>query len=977
MKHIISLLLILATVLGLNAQVKVVVVGATSAPKSSQKKDDNKSLLRTSIKDATWKRDVEDAFVIPYDNDGNPLDTIKANGFKWNGSEVVKTSDVSVPVNQGDTSVVFDAGAPGYETITVHWTFKPLSKREVSRDMDPILLNKNRVLKEVTVTASKVKFYNKGDTIVYDADAFQLAEGSMLDALISQLPVAKIDENGRITVIGEFVETLLLNGKDLCNNEQSVMLENIPAYTVKNVQVYKGRTKEEKFTGDETTPRHLTMDVKLKKEYSNGWLINAQAGYGTSDRYLGRLFASWFSPTTSVVVTGLANNLNDNRTPGKSDSWTPESMPSGTMRTSEASIRYNHEKSDESLQANGALSVVGGSNDYSTSTSATNFLSGGDNYERRFSSSKSSRFSIRTWHSGYVSFHKVHRFGLDISGDYSKTDNYGDGLSATFTKDYADISKEALEAIYGNTSADVLKDIVNRSATLSEGSLRSGSFSVNPSVSFRLPGSSERISVRSHVAYTTSKRYSWNDYNINFGADPVPAERRRQYTDDSPNYKKEIGYSVSYSRPMRGAFLHMTYNYSFIDAAKDSYMYGLEKLEDMGIFGVLPTDYASALDPSNSYTSRTFTNYHNLQLSYSYTKSFEKSELMVGVMPQIGIEHTRFDYWRDNRSYLVKRTFFKMPRTFATIWLRFLFSKYDEGRYANTIQYQPSVYNQNPQLLHLVDVVNTSNPLSIEEGNPDLRDAYVQQHSLSWGFTPQDKPINNRLAFSAEIISDALVRGYVYNTQTGVRRYKTYNVSGNTNFVIVNSFNWQFGKQKQFSLGSGTKCDINNNTDMVGINLDTPTKAQVRNTELSQHLVLSYRIGKQTITVNGSASHRHTSSERPDFNTIDAQHYKYGVSGVFSLPAGFGISTDLNFYKRVGYGIDELDTTDAVWNMRLTYTPKGTRWTFMADGFDLLHKLSNVNYAVTATGRTVSYSNTLPRYFIVSVQYRLNIQPKK
>lgn len=49
----------------------------------------------------------------------------------------------------------------------------------------------------------------------------------------------------------------------------------------------------------------------------------------------------------------------------------------------------------------------------------------------------------------------------------------------------------------------------------------------------------------------------------------------------------------------------------------------------------------------------------------------------------------------------------------------------------------------------------------------------------------------------------------------------------------------------------------------------------------------------------------------------------------------------------------------------------------MADGFDMLHQLSNVNYAVNVSGRTVSYSNALPRYLLFSVQYRLSIQPKK
>ncbi len=82
-------------------------------------------------------------------------------------------------------------------------------------------------------------------------------------------------------------------------------------------------------------------------------------------------------------------------------------------------------------------------------------------------------------------------------------------------------------------------------------------------------------------------------------------------------------------------------------------------------------------------------------------------------------------------------------------------------------------------------------------------------------------------------------------------------------------------------------------------------------------------------------------------------------------------------YTRSGYGVRVLDTTDAIWNLRMTYTPKGGRWVFMVDGFDMLRQLSNVNYAVNAQGRTVSYTNALPRYILFSVQYRINKQPKK
>ena len=247
-----------------------------------------------------------------------------------------------------------------------------------------------------------------------------------------------------------------------------------------------------------------------------------------------------------------------------------------------------------------------------------------------------------------------------------------------------------------------------------------------------------------------------------------------------------------------------------------------------------------------------------------------------------------------------------------------------------------------------------------------------------WSFQPYGKPFVNALQISYTSIANDLVRGYVYNTQTGVRRFRTYNVDGNYNVTASNNFSVQFGSPKRFTLSSTTNWNFYNYADMIGVDAETPAKTQVGNMTVGEDLDLSYTLGRQTLSAFGSVTHRHTTSERSDFQTINAQHYKYGVRGTFNLPAGFGISSDISFYKRVGYGVRELDTTDAVWNLRLTYVPRGDKhWLFAADGFDLLHKLSNVHYSVNATGRTVSYSNSLPRYFIVTVQYRLSIQPKR
>ncbi len=292
-----------------------------------------KLYLTGRIKEALGKSDLCNAIVLRYDSAGVPRDTVRCSGITYVNGEPKDVAAFGFEVPLRDSVYVFDVECEGYEPQTVTYRVENVGKRERYRRIPVIYMERAaHKLDEVTVTASKIKFYNKGDTVVFNADAFQLAEGSMLDALIAQLPGVELNEAGQIKVNGEFVESLLLNGKEFLDGQNNLMLENIAAYTVKNVEVYEGQTPEEKWRNDGNQKRHLTMDVKLKREYNHGWIINAQGGYGTEDRYTGRLFASWFSPTTNITLMGNVNNLNDNRQPGKNDTWTPEMMPSGTKQ---------------------------------------------------------------------------------------------------------------------------------------------------------------------------------------------------------------------------------------------------------------------------------------------------------------------------------------------------------------------------------------------------------------------------------------------------------------------------------------------------------------------------------------------------------------------------------------------------------------------------------------------------------------------
>ena len=142
--------------------------------------------------------------------DSTILMTTKSYEHTDQGNGTVRTVFKFEVPQQPDGHFIVKLEAKGYETVykttRLVWKSKPIEvslwdvpMRRTSNAMSEVQLN------EAVVTATKVKFYTKDDTLIYNADAFQLQEGSMLDALVAQLPGAELKPDGRIMVNGKFV----------------------------------------------------------------------------------------------------------------------------------------------------------------------------------------------------------------------------------------------------------------------------------------------------------------------------------------------------------------------------------------------------------------------------------------------------------------------------------------------------------------------------------------------------------------------------------------------------------------------------------------------------------------------------------------------------------------------------------------------------------------------------------------------------
>ncbi len=872
------------------------------------------------------------------------------------------------------------------EILTIDLSNVP--ETETTKNIGTVYFSKwkPKELETVTVTASKIMFYHKGDTLMYNADAFMLAEGSMLDALLEQLPGVEIRNNGVIYAQGRRIDNLLLNGKDLFNGNNELMLENLPAYTVKDIRVYQktGHLSDlmgEKMAGDS----RRVMDVKLKREYSMGWFVNAEAGAGTNDRYLGRLFGMWFSDNVSMTTYANFNNLTDNGKPGQSDNaWSRDNMGTGVQSNKKGGLTYNAQGPANRWMLLGDVDVHHTDEDIDLSTMRKNYFTTGDTYEYGWQNSRNKTLKVSTDHKWFTKLGERASIYVLPNVTYEKFDRMAQSVEASFSSEMKELSRQRIIDIYsgGSNLADTL---INRS--LQERLLKGNSLkaTINTRTSLRLKSTGQKNMLSIHLggAYDKLTEDRFNRYAINYGNNSTPASEAYQYQRNHPDRDVEGSAKMEFTQLLshHRSQLPIYYEFRHVDEKKTSNLYRLDQMAGFGQWdspiGTLPslTEYLPTYDDAQSYHSRLYDDSHNVGIRYLNTIMYQvlKSYFMlVDAHVNVSASNRRYEYHRAGKVSKFDRTDI-MPGYSVMLSL----TNNKKGNYrsaALTLKGTPI----KSSLINMVDMPETD-PLNIYLGNPDLKNAYA----FDFGFDFNATKRSNMHTFKAKgrVVTNAMARGYIYDRNSGVRTFRTYNVNGNYDINSSYEFFRPFGKNKKFDLRTTTKGHYRHSVDLSGsstVDFDKiPPRRSVNTFTFSEGLKLNFKTGKHRISANGEIDlNRYTSSDEgfTDFTSWTAQ---YGASGVLNLPRNWGLSTDLTLYTRRGFTDRQLNTTDLVWNARATKSILNGSVVFVVDAYDLLRQLTNVTYTINAQARTETVSNVIPAYVLFHIQYRWNKQPKR
>ena len=809
-----------------------------------------------------------------------------------------------------------------------------------------------RRMGEVEVRATRVKMYCKGDTIVYNADAFSLPEGSMLDDLIRQMPGVTMNEHSEIFVNGRKVDELLLGSRTFFGGNSKVMLENLPYYTVRHIKVYDRESGLSRALGYEASPRQYVMDVILREEYNHGYIANAEGAAGSSSRWLGRAFLLGYTDRLRLTLVGNANNVNETRHVGESGHWTPARMPRSltTVFGAAAEVDYHspgdrlnetfraeyRSVRDEGLMRQNKRLFVGG-------VHPTSFLESGTD-ARDWGVTPSNNLQV------FSPFYLVLGTHLSYNRHNGSQDSgfeqYGDSLTSAMR------STGFGERRTWNAHVDAI------------GSIRVAR------------KSSVTYVVRADYADDKSESATLYETRMGGGVQGGRADVRRNANDFAD---RNANASVSFS------YDGFRWGRARVEVS-DEVSVGVRKTRDY-LFHPDTLLLASQLealtaitDPANSYDSRRRAVGSTLRLSFKHESRFLADaktgdwktypKWHAGV--KVPVTWQRLDYQRAAIDTTARHT-----AVFVEPWVTF---RHIASESRHEVKVALSHARETADMTDRIPFRDDSHPLVVKTGGEGLQDPSSTSLRADY-YNRTDVAHAGQWHLSAwgTYRHSTVAQAVNYNPVTGVTTYRPTNVGGAFQVFAQAEVSRSIDSRRHWTWQTQLEVGYNRSVDHARLDGETESRENVVGTwVLRDNAYVQYSRGTFNVRASGDVRWRRSGGRMRDFTTLSVVDFQYGLAGRYTIPSSkTTMAADATMYSRRGYGNSALNTDNFVLCASVSQSLLGGRLILSVEAFDLLHQLSPTQYEVNAQGSTETWYRSLPRYVMAHVVFHWSRNPKR
>lgn len=931
----------------------------TDSTKVKKKKKIEYVTFSGTVADGFTKAAIPDVTVTLMREDSTVIQTQQV--YKTEDYNSIGTSAISTlyyfPIPSEPAKFIFKAEHPNYETAYTNFEIKHISKRATSIDGPKIYMKKaakashfeGGILGEVVVQATKVKMVWRGDTLVFNADAFNVPEGSMLDGLIKQLPGVELNDDGEIFVNGKKIENLTLNGADFFKGKNKIMLENLPYFTVKNVEVYKKQTEKNKFLGiDDEKQKEYTMDVILKREYNIGGSANIETGGGFSDkgdwRYKLKGFGMRFSDRTRAVLFGGLNNINESMEFYGGEDYTDRTNQSGDNHFKQIGGQFVYhapeDKMENTTEVNATWANELNENHNQSETylndASTFGLSAGST--KRKPSSLTMSNTLRTTGSKYRFYSRAsiyyNHYNYEHEGwDISTADMLRhDSINSSW---YRSNNKNDLLSINGNF------DLTRR---MQSGDALTLTCSGNYDKQFNSESSNlTHYTYHKLGTHDTRDRLTKSPYHRAGGR----AELEYTYHMAKNLYLKPVvSIEINDEKSNEHEFLRDSIDYIF--DTQNSY-----------------EQYTQTIDKQAGLNFNFYTGKYKNSISHSFSIYAQLSAIF---------QRKKMDYMSEPLTTNITRNY-----TLFNPQISAYYSRYDSIQ-VQSINLRYNIWNSTPEVTDLIDRPITSDPLKIYQGNPDLKPNATHDFSTEYSIRRDSIDQTIRINLSGNWTHNSRASGYTYDMTTGVRTYRPENIkSGNWSTSLKTTWNRALDKKKFWHIDNSLTLRYRKSTGLsITAGSTNAELNRVGTSEVSFSTKASFQNKKFNIHMKGDVSYRNihrniTIGEQP----TDVWDFSYGLNGNYKLPWNFTIETDLTIHSRRGYTDSEMNDNRLYWDGTLTKSINQGKWVFKLRGYDILGQVSSLQYWISSQGRTEYWTNSMRRYALLTVSYRFSQKPKK
>lgn len=826
-------------------------------------------------------------------------------------------------------------------------------------------------LAEVSVRGHAAEMTVKGDTIEYNTAAYQVGENAMVEDLLKKMNGVTVDKEGNVTVNGESVTAVRIDGKKFFGSDVQAATKNIPAEMIEKVQVIDEKSDMAKLTGFEDDESERIINLTLKQDRKKGvfgnysgalgadmvtengkWMNYGDAAYGATSgertkhffqddfRYNASLFTNILLGESQTTIIGGANNTNEIRS----------GRGRGPFSGQNAGITWS-----ENLGVNTNVDLT---SRVTQRDATTSLLFGGDaaiNHSYNDTQTQTNKQSY-TEDATYVNTDSTNKISQSWDANVRLELEYQiDSLNKLILQpriSYTNSRYSAHNAYTYHREEERINDGYQDQTSLSEDITASLRAIYNHK--FARPGRS--LTMTGNVDFTNTKgqtqTYAWDNILSSAQVD--------QHTLSGNN---ALSYSLktSYVEPIyrNNHLLEIAATFSGKDRASHKDQYSMDSLSGEYQYDSV---YSSVLN-NHLYTEQ-------LELNYRWVE--QKFDLTLGARVLATQTHSTTMYGE----VLVRDTMYNQWNWSPNIQFKYKFGKKEFAR----IIYRGNVTQ--PTITQMEPVRNNSDAMSETVGNLSLQPAFRHNLMVMYSRFNTDRMSSIMTGMRGTLTKDALVGNSIYD-ETG----KLYQQTVNADVLPWNigadfMYNTPFAnKLMQFN----TRTAISYN-QRVGYTLREQSAAEIErmidegtmmrgetsrtgNMQVSEDMALRLTHSIIDVGLRGNVTYSRTQNTLNTNSLSNVLNWTVTGDLTLHLPKSWNIATDCGYTARYGYtGLTDIN--EVIWNASVDKSWQNA--TLALKVYDLLHQKKNIVQVVGDNYVSYQKYNTLPTYFMLTFTYKLN-----